>query len=245
MARPSPLAGSFTVLGSHVPRVVGLLAGATLLASIAGALGARNESGLLVWGALVPGFVLQGQVWRLLTWMFFETDAIGLIFACLGLVWFGRDLTQAWGPSRFLATYLTAGVVTGAIVTALAFAWPRLLAVIQVGPWPIVSAMIVAWAVLHPHRDVFVYFVLPLHGRNLIYATLLGTLLFALMSGDVARFVPHFVAQGLALLYMREPFLGNLWLRLRYRLSTRGWRRRASHLRPVDRAGDEPPKWLH
>jgi hypothetical protein len=90
-----------------------------------------------------------------------------------------------------------------------------------------------------------VYFVLPLRGRNLIYATIGGTVLFALLGG-VVRFLPHFVAQGLAILYMREPFVETLWLKLRYSLNTRGWRRRASHLRPVDRGGsEEPPKWLH
>jgi membrane associated rhomboid family serine protease len=242
--RPSPLEGSFVVLGSRVPRIVGLLVGLTLCSSILGAVGSRNGGGFLEWGALVPGLVLRGELWRVLSFVFFETEPLGLVFACLGLFWFGRDLTQAWGASRFLATYLVAAALTGLLVTALAFAWAPLQAVAFIGPWPLVSAMIVAWAVLHPHRDVLVYFVLPLRGKNLIYATLLGTLLFALLGG-VLHFVPHFVAQGLALLYMREPFLGNLWLRLRYRLNTRGWRRRASHLRPVDRVDDEPPKWLH
>jgi hypothetical protein len=115
----------------------------------------------------------------------------------------------------------------------------------HVGPWALVSGLIVTWALLYPHRDVFVYFVLPLRGRNLIYATVGGTVLFALLGG-VTRYVPHFVAQGLALLYMREPFWENWLLRLRYSLKTRAWRRRTSHLRPVDRAGgEEPPKWLH
>lgn len=246
MARPNPLAGSFVVLGSRIPRVVGLLIGLTLGGSIVGAVGLRNGlETVLQSAALVPALVWRGQVWRLLTWVFFEMDPLSLIFGCLALFWFGRDLTQAWGPVRFLTTYLLLAGLTGVVVCLLARVWPSLLGSGYIGPWGMVDGMIIAWALLHPHRDVFVYFVLPLRGRNLIYATLAGTVLFALLGG-VARCVPYFVAEGLALLYMREPFWENWWLRLRYNLKTRAWRRRTSHLRPVDRAsGDEPPKWLH
>jgi membrane associated rhomboid family serine protease len=172
-------------------------------------------------------------------------DPLGLVFACLALFWFGRDLTMAWGPARFLMSYLALAGLTGVLVCLLALLSPSLMVFPHIGPWPLVSGLIIAWAMLHPHRDVFVYFVLPLRGRSLIYATVGGTLLFALLGG-VVRYIPHFVAEGLALLYMREPFWENWLLKLRYNLKTRAWRRRTSHLRPVDRAAsDEPPKWLH
>jgi membrane associated rhomboid family serine protease len=247
MIRPNPLAGSFVVLGSRVPKVVGLLIGLTLGASIVGAVGFRNGLETLVQSAaLVPALVFRGQAWRLLSWVFFEMEPLGLLFACLALFWFGRDLTQAWGPGRFLLSYLVLAGLTGIVVCLLALLWPSLLMGFpHVGPWPLVSGIIIVWASLHPHRDILVYFVLPLRGRNLIYATVGGTVLFALLGG-VTRYIPHFVAEGLALLYMREPFWETWWLRLRYSLKTRAWRRRTSHLRPVDRAaGDEPPKWLH
>jgi len=246
MARPNPLSGSFVILGSRVPRVVGLLIGLTLVASIAGAVTSRNGFAIVLqWVALAPDFALRGQLWRLVTWVFFERDPLSLIFACLALFWFGRDLCSSWGPTRFLLTYLGLAVLTGVVVCLVSLVWPGLGIIGFLGPWPLVDGLIVAWAILHPHRDIFVYFVLPLRGRNLIYATVAGTVLYALFAG-VAYFVPHFVAEGIAFFYMRESFVETLWLKLRYRLNTRGWRRRASHLRPVDRASvDEKPKWLH
>ena len=60
---------------------------------------------------------------------------------------------------------------------------------------------------------MLVYFVIPLGGRNLIYATIGGTLVFALLSGFVL-FVPHFIALGLMLAYLREPAIGRFWQRL-------------------------------
>jgi hypothetical protein len=102
-----------------------------------------------------------------------------------------------------------------------------------------VTALMIACATLNPQRDVFVYFVLPLRGRNLILATLGGTLLFALLDG-VARFVPHFLAEGLMLAYLNQPAgLQRFWQQARRRRS----QRRASRLRVVDR--EEPPRWLH
>ena len=88
---------------------------------------------------------------------------------------------------------------------------------------------------------------LPLHGRNLIYATLAGTLLFALLSGSIASYVPHFAAELLALLALRRSPLGELWTKVKFELAYRRWRHRSSNLRevPRPRSRDEDPRWYH
>jgi membrane associated rhomboid family serine protease len=233
------LDGSFTVMGGRVPRVVGLLMGVTLVASVVGAVGARNGFPLLLAGVLTPGLVIDGQVWRLVTWVFFEPEGLALIFGLLGLWWFGRDLYFAWGATRLLATYLGIAAAAGLGTCLVALAWPVLNQVPYWGVWPVVSSLIIAWATLNPNRDVYVYFVLPLRGRNLILVTLGGTLLFALLDGP-ARFVPHFLAQGFMLAWLNPPEgLQRFWRQARLRSSLR----RAPKLRAVDR--EEPPRWLH
>src|SRR5262245_15063298 len=177
------LDGSFTVMGGRVPRVVGALIVLTLLVTIAGAVGMRNGFPLLQQVVLlVPGFVLAGQAWRLFSWVFYEPNGLGLVFGCLGLWWFGRDLYYSWGPGRLLGVYLglAAAAGLGTCLVARLF-WPTLLELPYFGMWPVLSALIIAWATLHPHRDLYVYFVLPLRGRNLILATIGGTVLFALL----------------------------------------------------------------
>ena len=85
----------------------------------------------------------------------------------------------------------------------------------------------------------------PLSGRNLIYATLGGTLIFALLGG-IANFIPHFAAQLIALAALRGTPLGQVWARVKFELAYRGWRRRASRLREVPRPSrDEPTRWYH
>jgi membrane associated rhomboid family serine protease len=235
------------ILGSRVPLVVVLLLGFTLGGSILGALGRRNGFPVVLeWGVLVPDLVWTGQLWRLLTWPFFEADGLSLIFACLALWWFGRDLAYSFGPGGFLARYLALAALAGAGTCLLArLLWPALGNVPFMGPWPLVDAMVVAWAIFYPHRQLLFFFVLPLGGRNLIYVTLAVTVLFALLDG-LARFVPHFLALGVTLAYMRDPSLLYLWLRMKLAWQQRGGRRRSSHLRAVD-GGEQQRRspWLH
>jgi len=231
----------FFVLGGSVTAPVALLIGATLVASILGA----QISGILFGGALVPGLVYQGQAWRLLTWVLFEQDALSLIFAALALFWFGNDLVRVWGPGRFLATYFGLAGAAGLLTCLTAAVWSALRPAPFVGPWAIVDALIIAWAIRFPTRNIFVYFVLPLRGRNLIYATLGGTLLFALLSGP-SLFVPHFAAELLTLAVLRGTGLSRLWAQVKFELAYRGWRRRASRLREVPpRARHQTPRWYH
>lgn len=246
MSARAVLGRSFTVLGGRMPLVIALLIGLTLFASVVGAVTLRNGiTTLMAAGILVPLGVWNGELWRLVTWVFFETDGLGLVFACLALFWFGRDLCNIWGPVRFLAVYAGFAAAAAGATCLLARLWPELMGAAFLGPWPLVDALIIAWAVVFPHRDILVYFVLPLRGRHLMYATVGGTVLFALLYG-VSRYVPHFLAQGLMLAWLRGLSLERLWLNVRFRLAMRGWQRRASHLRPVERRDEhEPPRWLH
>jgi membrane associated rhomboid family serine protease len=236
---------SFVFFGARFPAAVVWLAGVVLAGSCLAAVDWRVGYKLLRFVTLDPELVLRGEVWRLFTWSFFELRPLNLIFGCLVLLIFGRDLSDVWGARRLWVTYVVITVLTGGLTTLLSLAWRDLRAWDDVTVWPLADALIVAWATLFPTRQMLVYFVIPLGGRNLIYVTIGGTLVFALLSG-FALFVPHFIALGLMLAYLREPSIGRLWQRLT--LGMRGGpKRRPTHLRAVDRLDreDEPPRWLH
>lgn len=232
----------FVVLGGSLPAPVALLIGATLVATIL----AAQLPEVAVLGALFPAYVFQGQLWRLVSWAFFELDPLGLIFAGLALFWFGRDLLRIWRPGRFLAAYLGLAAAAAGVTCLVALAWPSLRARPFLGAWPVVSALIIAWACAFPTRNLLLYFVVPLHGRNLIYATLGGTLLFALLGG-FANFVPHFAAQLVCLAAMQRNPIAPLLARVRFELAYGLWRRRARRLREVPRPTprDERPRYYH
>jgi membrane associated rhomboid family serine protease len=240
MPRSRWLDRRYSVLGGSLTAPVALLIGATLLASIVGA----QVQGVAFSGVLVPNLVLQGQVWRLLSWVLFEHDPLSLIFAGLALYWFGNDLARVWGPGRFLAVYFGLAGAAAIVTCLLAIVWPALGMTPYAGPWAVVDGLIIAWALSFPTRNIFVYFVLPLSGKNLIYATLGGTLLFGLLGG-ISRFVPHFAAQLLTLAVLRGTPV-DIWRRLRFEFAYRGWRRRASRLREVPpRSSGDDSRWYH
>ena len=203
--------GQGLTFGGRVPAAVGGLVAATVIASIAGAVGERNGLPLLRLGLLVPGAVWQGEVWRLVTWVLFETDPLSLLFGGLVLYWFGRDLCEVWGERRFLAAYVGTAAVAGVLVSLIALVWPSLQAARWTGFWPALDALVVAWALLFPSRQILLFFALPVTGKALLWVTVGGTLLYAVFSG-LGPFLPHLAAQGAMYLYASGNGPGR-WLR--------------------------------
>lgn len=245
--------GGFS-FGGRVPRDIGVLIAVTVVASLLGAIGARNGFPLFAWGSLLPDKVLKGEVWRLVTWVFLELDPLQLLFGALALYWFGRDLALAWGTRRFVAVYLGLTALAGVLTVLVALlVWPtEMLAQDYTGNWALVDAMMLAWALLYPDRQILLFFVLPVSGRIIFWITLLGTVAYAAYRG-FHFFIPHLSAELLMIAYCRGLSPRRLWLRLRLSSLERSAKRRARHLKVVEGGGEregqgkgpKPPKWLN
>jgi membrane associated rhomboid family serine protease len=231
------------VLGGSLPMPVALLITVTLVSSIL----AAQLRGFGAFSPLVPILVFAGQVWRLVTYVFVMRNPLGLIFGCLAIFWFGRDLLRIWGPVGLLARYVGVAAAAGAITCLMAFLSPQLQMVEFVGMWPATSALIIAWALVFPGRTMLFNFIVPLSGRNLIYATFASTLLYALLGGSIAVYIPDFVAQVVTLAAMRGNPFGGLWAKVKFEVAYRRWKHRSSNLRevPRPRSRDEDPRWYH
>jgi len=241
------LDGSFSVLGSRIPTAVGILIGLTLGSTILAAVGSRNGWPILEYGVLRPDLVWHGQVWRLLTWAFFEFSLapLGLVFACACLFSFGRELCYRWGAAWLLWSYAAVTVLTGLVTCLVGFLWPSVMINAYFTAWATIDAMIIAWAIAVPHAQMVFNFVLPLRGRQIIYVTIGITVLAGLFAG-LHQVVPHLVAIAATMFYMRDPALYSFWLRMKLRALQHAPRKRSAHLRPVDRDDvSKPPRWLH
>lgn len=234
--------GHVYIFGARFPSLVFWFAVLLLACPALGAMLQRNTSlPLLDDAVFVPSHVLHGQVWRLFTWQFFETDLFTLLFGVIMVLFLGRDLFYSWGGRRFAAIVLLVPAAAAGLTTLLALAgWKGLLAAGYLTITALLAVLVVAWATLYPSRQILVYFVLPMAGRSLIYMTVGINVLVALLYG-VALVVPHFLAMGIIVLYLRGMALPRL--STLFRRPGDDGPRRPSHLRPVERP--ERKEWLH
>lgn len=240
MRRRGDLSSLFT-FGGRVPASVGLLLAMMLVASVWGWTTPR----LLGAVALMPVPILRGQLWRLLSWPFFQDDPLTLLFAGLILWQLGQQLSYVWSERRFVLRFLGYTLAAAAGSTLLALVWDDASAIAHVGVWPVVMALVVAWSMLYPDRQVNIWGVLPLTGKTLAMLVAFATLLYAVARG-FAAFTPHLVA--IAVAWVQSRGLGGRRLAYKARLwwAERGMRRRTKHLKVVHKDGPgDRPRWMN
>lgn len=235
----------FFTFGGRIPAAVGLLLALMLVATVWGWM----TRSLIDWARLAPVAILRGQVWRFVTWPFFQDDPFTLLFGGFMLWTLGQQLSYAWSEQRLLARFFgyTVGAALG--TTLLAFVWEPASWVTHAGVWPVVNALLVAWAMLFPDRQVNIWGVLPLTGKMLALLVVGGTVLYALAGGwprGFAAFSPHLIAIGIAWAQSRG-FGGRRSLeQARQWWAERGFRRRAKRFKVVHKNGPgDRPRWMN
>lgn len=117
---------------------------------------------------LIPEAVMQGEVWRLVTFVFMPAQ-IGfnhIFFFLIGvyLLWlFGTALESYWGAFRY-NVYLGVGFV---LSIAAAFAFPMMPA----SNIYVMSTVFLAFAFLNPNFELLLFFVLPVKVKWLALIT--------------------------------------------------------------------------
>lgn len=243
--RNQPDLSSLFTFGGRVPASVGFLIAAVVLASVF----AWLDRSLMVAAALAPEMVLRGEVWRLVTWPFPQESPFTLLFGAFMLWSFGQQLSYVWSERRFLAR--VAGYVIGAglATTVLAVVWPPARAP-HVGIWPVVNALLFAWAMIYPDRQVNIWGVLPLTGKTLGLIVVVGTLLYAIAAGGargLGAFAPHLSALAIAWFQGRSrgPRRGSWSGQARQWWDERETKRRAKHLKVVNKDGPGDRPWMN
>ncbi len=244
--RTGDLRRSFT-FGGRVPSAVGLVLVLILVATV-GSWIVRNGG----WAVLSPGLVFAGQIWRLATWPFVQDDPLTLLFGGFMLYQFGSQLAFDWGEGRFLRTFAGLTIGAGLLTCALAVFLPPVRAVAHVGMWPVVTALLLMWALRNPDQQLNFWGVLPMTGRTVALLVVAGTVLYGLAAGGIYglfRFTTHFSALFLGWMLTRTH--RGVPLR-RWKLAWRDFklerqlRRRSKHLKVVRKNGqDEKPRWMN
>ncbi len=133
--------------------------------------------------ALDPSKILHGQVWRILTFLMQSpnTSLIFFIFTLYLYYMIGTNLEQQWGSFRFNLYYLTGvlGTVLGSIIAYLVTG-----KIYYMDSYYINMALFLAFAVLYPNLQFYLFFVIPvkvkwlawLDGAFFAYTIITGTI---------------------------------------------------------------------
>jgi membrane associated rhomboid family serine protease len=169
--------------------------------------------------ALLPGGVLRGEVWRLVSYPWLAGDPLALIFGVMLLVFFAASLERSWGRRSFLVRTLLLTTLPAGVTTLVGLVLPQVTAAPYVGLSSLGLGWLTAFASDLRHARVTL-FPLPvvLSGDQLLWFEGGMLLLWMLFSGSPVPYLNDVVSFALALAWFRFGLFDGLrrrWLRLR------------------------------
>lgn len=174
---------------------------------------------------LVPAAVLtDGRVWQPFTYLFVHSASIGhILFNMLSVWMFGVELERRWGTTFFTKYYFVCGVGAGlcSIAASLLPFGASAYYIPTIGASGAVYGLLLAWALLYPHRQILFMFLFPLPAR--VFVAIIGAVAFFSALGDSGSTVSNVAHLGglvVGWLYLKGP--RDLRLAWQYRLSR--WR---------------------
>lgn len=162
---------------------------------------------------LTPGVWQRGWVWQLATYPFIGAAGSGIWFLLelLFLYMFGRDVYFGLYRRHFwrLILWSSIGAALVAVVThmlltltgAMEFAVP--FGIMQ-GQWMLLVIFIAAFGTAHRDATVYLFFVLPVPARWMLWVEILFAFMAFLFSRDLPGFLGICTAVGLSYLYVRS-----------------------------------------
>jgi len=169
-------------------------------------------SSLVNWLGLIPELVVtRAFVWQVVTYQFVHTDVFHILFNMLWVWMFGVDLERRWGTIPFAKYYLIVGTTAGVatvVVSLLPFAWAQSSYwAVTIGASGAGYGLMLAWAIIFPHRSVYFFGIVPIPAR--VFALITGaiSLSMAISSGGHSNIahVAHLAGLGAGWLYLKTP----------------------------------------
>jgi len=162
------------------------------------------KPGLLSYITFNPALILRGQVWRLVSFMFYpaSTGFLGLV-AVYFYYWLGTTLEQYWGRAKFNIYFFMSVLLTELYCFVVFFVFRIAFSVTAVY---IYLGMFFAFAALFPDMQVLLFFIIPIKMK---YLALVDGVIFIL--GVIRNPFPVNLLPVMALLNFIIFFGRELW----------------------------------
>ncbi|MEG0769252.1 MAG: rhomboid family intramembrane serine protease [Ruthenibacterium sp.] len=178
--------------------------------------------------ALIWPFVLQGQIWRLITFVFVPSDS-SVLFLLISLYFYyfiGHTLENTWGAFKFNVYYLLG--VLGAIVAAV-------LAGAATTTYLNLS-LFFAFAMLYPDMQVLLFFVFPIKMKYLAYVSA-GLTLLSVLTGSWMDRACILMALVNFFIFFGGDFTTRVKQEIRYGKTRRAWKSQNRNQNGSNRGG--------
>ena len=210
-----------------------------LLFSILKAVGAYNLVGLL--GLSATGLT-NGFIFQLITYPLIEVNLMGFIFNSL-VIWFiGSELEKQWG-SKIYVRFLLINIIGVGIIYSLVnvlFFGTNTGAIPLHGLTGINFAMLIAYALLYPDRQMSLMMIFPMRARTFCWI-LAGIEAYMALFSNLASAWAHLLAMVISYLIIR--FQTKPLVRMALNASFETKKRSKSHLYVVKDEDQKPPKF--
>jgi len=125
-----------------------------------------------VFGLSHNGIMYNHFIWQLFTYMFLHSGWLHIIFNMLGLWMFAGELEQTWGTKFFVKFYLLSGLGAGFFIALLnafmALKSPAFASAPTLGASGALYALLLAYGILWPNREVLIWFILPIKMKYMV-----------------------------------------------------------------------------
>jgi membrane associated rhomboid family serine protease len=167
--------------------------------------------------------ILQGQVWRLVTFIFLPPRNGMILWVLLALYFYyfiGNSLESVWGKTRFTMYYLCGAI--GAMLAGFITGFGENMY--------LNLSMFLAFAALFPNHEIMLFFVLPIKVKYLAYLDA-AMLLFSFIASDWPGRAAILASLLNLLLFFGDNFIK--WIKdwKRYGINRMNFRRNAKNYR--------------
>jgi membrane associated rhomboid family serine protease len=165
-----------------------------VILNIAGYLLALVLPAITIRLGLVPALVLERWwFWQPVTYMFLHGGLFHLLFNMLALWMFGVDLERRWGTRFFVRFYAVCGLgaaATTLVMSLLPFGFAEAMyESVTVGASGAIYGLLVAYAMMYPHRPIYLYMLFPIPAR--IFVLIIGAVSFLSSVSEARGGVAH------------------------------------------------------
>ena len=165
----------------------------------------RGFADITPWLGLTPALFWDGFpkfIYQIFTYMFLHAGLWHIFFNMLALWMFGTEIEHTWGTRSFARFYFICGLA-GALGTLLVFPHQPIP---TIGASGAVWGILVAYWLMYPDRNLYLYFLLPVKVRWAIPGLLI---LSIFTSGDNVAHMAHIGGALCGFLYLKVDWRWN------------------------------------